>query len=194
MSVIEAATAVKKGELVIFPTETVYGLGGDALSPSAIERVFEAKGRAQSEAMSMALAEIDDIDRYAAPSSTAMSFIRTFLPGPVTPLVPKKSRVPDILTANRDTVGIRIPDHELALELLPQVGPITSTSANISGNPSASQVSDLDEITRTASVTLDGGHCTVGVGSTVVNTQTWEIVRAGAHAEEVDLWIDENVD
>ncbi len=193
MSVIDATTAIEQGELVIYPTETVYGLGGDALSSSTVERVFEAKGRAQSEAMSMALAELEDIDRYADPSATAMAFMRTFLPGPVTPLVPKKDKIPDILTAGRDTVGIRIPNHETALNLLSRTGPITSTSANISGNASASQISELDDIIEATSVVLDGGRCTVGVGSTVVNTQTWELVRAGAHAEKVNRWIEKNV-
>ncbi|MCU4717520.1 L-threonylcarbamoyladenylate synthase [Halapricum hydrolyticum] len=190
MSDLEAAVeAIESGELVVYPTETVYGLGADALDPAAVARVFDAKGRDRDEPISMAVPDLNTAIEYTAPTATERAFMHEFLPGPVTVLVERREMVPDVLTAGREQVGIRIPDHELALALLERAAPITATSANVSGQQSARRVADLDSITDSVAVVLDGGE-TGGTGSTVVDVETGDIHRRGAEADAVEAWLD----
>lgn len=186
----DAVSALKRGELVIYPTETVYGLGADALERDAVERVFQAKDRSRDEPVSLAVPDVDAALRYTHPSSDAVEFMREFLPGPVTAVVPKEDTVPDVLTAQGSDVGVRVPSHDVALDLLREFSPITSTSANLSGNPSARSVTELDDIKERVSEVLDGGRTEYGIGSTVVDTTTWSVVREGALADEVGSWIE----
>ncbi|QSG13330.1 tRNA A37 threonylcarbamoyladenosine synthetase subunit TsaC/SUA5/YrdC [Halapricum desulfuricans] len=189
MSDLEAAVeAIEAGELVVYPTETVYGLGADALDPDAVERVFAAKGRDREEPISMAVPDLHAAIEYTAPTATERAFMHEFLPGPVTVLVDRREMVPDVLTTGREQVGIRVPDHPLALDLLEQVAPITATSANVSGRPSVRRVADLDSITDSAAVVLDGGE-TGGTGSTVVDVETGEIHRRGPDADAIEAWL-----
>ncbi|QGA81146.1 L-threonylcarbamoyladenylate synthase [Halomicrobium sp. LC1Hm] len=184
-----AADAIDDGELVIYPTETVYGLAGDALDPDAVQRVFDVKGRDRSKPVSLAVPSVDAATDYTEPSERELAFMRAFLPGPVTVLAQRRSSVPDVLTAGRDRVGIRVPDHELALALLERVAPITSTSANVSGEPSARTVEEIGESVRAdAAVVLDGGR-TPGTESTVVDVAADEIVREGADCEAIRAWL-----
>lgn len=185
-----AAAAIREGKLVVYPTETVYGLGADALDPEAVEAVFEAKGRDRNEPISLAVPDAKTALKYTAPTTTERVFMHEFLPGPVTVLVDRRGPVPDVLTAGREQVGLRIPDHELALELLEEVEPITATSANRSGQPSARRVADLDSIREAVSVVLDGGE-TDGTGSTVVDVEAGVIHRRGANADAVEAWLEE---
>jgi L-threonylcarbamoyladenylate synthase len=112
-----------------------------------------------------------------------------FLPGPVTVVVDRTERVPDALTAGRDRVGVRVPDHDLALELLAAFHPVTATSANESGTGSVCHLDDLgDAIREAAAVVLDGGE-TPGSESTVVDVEAREIVRRGAMADEIEDWL-----
>jgi L-threonylcarbamoyladenylate synthase len=186
-----AAEAIERGELVVYPTETVYGLGADALDPAAVERVYDAKGRDRSDPISMAVPDIEDALAYTAPTARERRFIHEFLPGPVTVVVERRERVPDVLTAGRDRVGVRVPDHELALALLAEASPLTATSANTSGHPSARTVADLDDVREAVSVVLDGGE-TPGGGSTVVDVSAGEIHRRGALAADVEAWLAAN--
>ncbi|MGB9951918.1 MULTISPECIES: L-threonylcarbamoyladenylate synthase [unclassified Haloarcula] len=190
-TVDDAAAAVRDGELVIYPTETVYGLGADALDAAAVERVFEAKGRERDKPVSMAVPDIESAREYTDLSERELAFMREFLPGPVTVVVKRRDAVPDVLVAGRDRVGVRIPDHDLALELLAETGPLTATSANISGNPSARTVGDLDAIRERAAVVLDAGETDGGTGSTVVNVASRTIHRRGARADAVESWLDD---
>ncbi len=184
-----AVDAIERGELVVYPTETVYGLGADALDPAAVEAVFEAKGRDRSRPISIALPDIETADEYTRLTAAERTFLEAFLPGPVTVVVEREPGVPDILTAGSDRVGVRIPDHEGALELLAATGPITSTSANVSGTGSSRRVTTLDEqITRVAAAVLDGGE-TPGGGSTVVDVEHGKIHRRGARADAVEQWL-----
>ncbi len=189
-TVDDAAAAVRDGELVVYPTETVYGLGADALNANAVERVFEAKGRERDKPVSMAVPDVESAREYTHPSDRELAFMREFLPGPVTIVVERRDAVPDVLVAGRDRVGVRVPDHDLALELLAETGPLTATSANISGNPSARSVDDLDAIRERAAVVLDAGETDGGTGSTVVNVDTGTIHRRGAHADAVKSWLE----
>jgi L-threonylcarbamoyladenylate synthase len=185
-----AAAAIADGDLVVFPTETVYGLGGDALDPTAVERVFEVKGRDRDNPMSLAVPNVEAALEYTRPTARERAFMDAFLPGPVTVVVDRREMVPDVLTAGRDRVGIRIPDHELALALLERAAPITATSANRSGSPSVRRVADLDPTVREAvAVVLDAGE-TPGTESTVVDIEAETIHRHGADAAAIEAWLD----
>jgi L-threonylcarbamoyladenylate synthase len=187
-----AAAAIRDGKLVVYPTETVYGLGADALSEAAIERVFEAKGRSRDKPVSLGVPDAETALEYVRATDREQRFMREFLPGPVTVLCRKREVVPDTLTGGRERVGVRVPDHELALDLLGKVAPVTATSANVSGRPSATSVENLDgEIRDAAAVVLDGGK-TGDTGSTVVNVETGEIHRRGPNADAVAEWLEAN--
>lgn len=187
-----AETAVNAGELVVYPTETVYGLGGDALDSAAIERVFEAKDRPRDRPLSLAVPSVGAARTYTRPTDTEQSFMEAFLPGPVTVVLERRESVPDALTAGRDRVGVRVPDHDLALGLLDRVAPLTATSANRSGRPSVRRAGELDSAMRAAArVILDGGR-TPGTESTVVDVASGTIHRRGAQADAVRAWLDEH--
>ncbi|PSQ18223.1 threonylcarbamoyl-AMP synthase [Halobacteriales archaeon QS_8_69_26] len=185
-----AARAIREGELVVYPTETVYGLGADALSPDAVERVFAAKGRDRSKPVSMAVPSVDRALAYVDPTPETERFMRAFLPGPVTVVCRRGPDVPDVLTAGSDRVGVRVPDHELSLSLADRAGtPVTATSANRSGAGSARRVAGVDPSVRdAAAVVIDAGE-TPGGGSTVVDVDAGDVIRRGAMADEIAAWL-----
>lgn len=184
-----AAKAIREGELVVYPTETVYGLGGDALSTDAVRQVFAAKDRDPREPISLAVPDVDSAFEYTRPSARERRFMREYLPGPVTVVVERSSEVPDVLTAGRERVGVRVPNHDVARSLLKRTPPVTSTSANVSGTPSVVRVGDLDPaIEAAASVVIDDGE-TPGIASTVVDLAGNEVLREGPLAEEIRVWL-----
>lgn len=185
-----AVAAIRRGDLVVYPTETVYGLAADALDPDAIGRVFEAKGRAHEKPLSMAVPELAAALDYTEMTGPERQFCERFLPGPVTVLVERTDRVPDELVAGRERVGIRIPDCDLARDLARRTGPITATSANRSGEGSARRVGEIDPAICEQAVVLDDGK-TPGTESTVVNVSEARIVRRGARADDVEAWLAE---
>ncbi|WP_435095593.1 L-threonylcarbamoyladenylate synthase [Halorubrum sp. N11] len=186
-----AAEAVADGDVVVYPTETVYGLGGDALDPVAVERVFDLKGRERSNPLSLGVSSVDAALRHTQPTEFAVSFARAFLPGPVTVVVERSDTVPDALTAGRDRVGIRVPDHTVARDLLRETGPLTATSANVSGRGSVTRPDDLDDrIREGVAVVIDDGE-TPGTESTVVDPETRTIHRRGAMAGAIEAWLDD---
>lgn len=189
-----AAAAIADGELVAYPTETVYGLGADALDAGAVEAVFTAKGRDPDKPVSMAVERPGLAKTYTNPSDREQAFMDAFLPGPVTVLLERGERVPDVLTAGRERVGVRVPDHEMALDLLGAVDtPLTATSANVSGEPSARRIEDIGSPVREAiAVALDGGTTPGGQGSTVVDVSTGEIHRRGPLADDIEAWLAEH--
>ncbi|WP_135534991.1 L-threonylcarbamoyladenylate synthase [Halostella pelagica] len=187
--VANAADAARDGGLVVYPTETVYGLGADALDPAAVERAFEAKRRDRSKPLSLGVPDVDTALPYVRQTDREERFMREFLPGPVTVVCERTDDVPDVLTAGRDRVGVRVPDHDLARELLAEAGPLTATSANVSGRESVTRVGDLDpEIREAADAVLDGGP-TGGTESTVVDVAAGEVIRRGAAADEIEAWL-----
>lgn len=190
-SVAAGATAITEGELVVYPTETVYGLGADALNADAVERAFDAKGRDRSKPLSMGVPSVAAAREHVYADDHTMAFMRAFLPGPVTVLCPRADHVPDVLVAGGDTVGVRVPAHDLALALFEAAGtPVTATSANRSGDPSVRHPDDLDaELRESVAAVLDGGR-TDGAESTVVDPATGEIVREGALAGAIEAWLD----
>lgn len=184
-----AATALNRGEVIVYPTETVYGLGADATNPAAVERVFEIKGRSREDPISFAVASAVDAMKYVSLTERERTFMESFLPGPVTVVCERRSRVPPVLTAGRDRVGVRIPDHEVARELLAQTGPITATSANKTGRPNVRAVGELDKAIEDAvAAVVDGGR-TAGGESTVVDVARGTIHRPGRCHEAVAEWL-----
>ncbi|WP_049899122.1 L-threonylcarbamoyladenylate synthase [Natrinema sp. J7-1] len=187
-----AADAIESGALVVYPTETVYGLGGAALEPEPVERVFEVKGRDRTKPLSFAVPSVPSALQYVRATDRERRFMATFLPGPVTVLCRRRAAVPDELTAGRERVGVRIPDNDLALALCERAGtPITATSANVSGRESPRRLDELDpEIREAAAVVLDGGRPDGGTESTVVDVSSGTIPRRGAQADEIDAWLE----
>ncbi|AWB26834.1 L-threonylcarbamoyladenylate synthase [Halococcoides cellulosivorans] len=183
-----AVSAIERGELVVYPTETVYGLGADALDERAVSSVFEAKGRDRDRPISMAVPDLDSAAEYVHLGGRETAFATAFLPGPVTLVVQKRSVVPDALTGGRDRVGVRIPDHPIARDLLAQTGPLTATSANPSGDRAPTTAAEIDPDIEDAAVVLDGGRGS-GAPSTVVDVEQREIHRPGAAADAVREWL-----
>lgn len=184
-----AVEAIREGELVVYPTETVYGLGADATDRDAVERVFEAKDRPRDKPISVAFADVDAALTATAASDRAERFLRAFLPGPVTVVVERGPDLPDALTGGRERVGVRVPDHPLARSLAREAGPLTATSANRSGEGSVRHAADLGPALRERiAVVLDGGE-TPGGESTVVDPQRGIIHRPGLRADEVREWL-----
>ncbi len=189
----EAAAALRDGGLVVFPTETVYGLAADALDPDAVEAVFEAKGRDRDKPLSFAFPDHEAALDHVDVGETERAFMAEFLPGPVTVVVEKRDSVPDVLTGGRDRVGVRVPDHDVALALLDRVAPLTATSANVSGEPSVTNPADLDpEFRERVDAVLDDGETAGGTGSTVVDVARDEILREGAVGDAVREWLAEH--
>lgn len=184
-----AATVIEDGGLVVYPTETVYGLGADALNPAAVARVFEVKGRSRDKPVSLACPTVEATTQYAVLSPEERAFAEEFLPGPVTLVAERRPVVPDVLTAGRDRVGLRVPDHEIARSLLERCGPLTATSANKSGTGSVRRIDKLSEELVAAVDTIIEGGVTPGGGSTVVDVAQHSIHRRGAAADAVETWL-----
>jgi L-threonylcarbamoyladenylate synthase len=170
---LQAARVLRAGGLVAFPTETVYGLGAAAFDVQAVARVFEAKGRPHFDPL---IVHIPTRDRVAvvarSPSEVAQRLASRFWPGPLTLVVPKSVDVPELVTSGLDTVGVRIPDHPLALEMLSSAGvPVAAPSANLFGRTSPTTADHvIEQLGDRIDLVLDGGPCRVGLESTVVLT------------------------
>ncbi len=190
MSDLDAAVrAIETGDLVVYPTETVYGLGADALDPGAIEAVFAAKGRSRDNPLSMGVSSVRAALAYTKAGDIGRACMEAFLPGPVTVICERGPDVPDALTGGSDRVGVRIPDHGLALDLLERTGPVTATSANRSGTGSVTHPDQLGpSIRESTAVVLENGE-TPGAESTVVDPARAEILRRGAMADAVEAWL-----
>ena len=187
-----AAAAIAQGKAVVYPTETVYGLGADATDADAVRQVFEIKGRPRSKPLSVGFADREMLAASLTLTDRETAFCDRFLPGPVTVLVDRDGVFPDILVDGGDIVGIRIPDHAVARELARRSGPITATSANESGTPSVRRVDALAaSITDAVGAVVDTGE-TPGGESTVVNVATAEIHRRGPLADEIEAWLAEH--
>jgi L-threonylcarbamoyladenylate synthase len=185
-----AGAAIRDGELVVYPTETVYGLAADATNAEAVERVFELKGRDRDKPLSVGFPDVETALSTVPATERAERFARHFLPGPVTVVVARGSAFPDVLTGGRDRVGVRVPSNETALELAARAErPITATSANVSGSGSVRRVSELaPEIREGVADVLDCGE-TPGGESTVVDPERGVIHRAGPQVEEIREWL-----
>ena len=183
-----AIDALRRGELVAFPTETVYGLGARALDGAAVERIFLAKGRPADNPLIVHLAEPPD-PSVARWDDRAQRLSEAFWPGPLTLVLPRGPSVPDVVTAGRDTVAVRMPDHPLALELIRAVGPLAAPSANRSGRPSPTTAEHvLRDLAGRIPWVVDGGPCREGLESTVLDlTGTEPVLLRPGTLELADL-------
>ena len=193
----DAAAALIKGDLVAFPTETVYGLGADATNKAAIGRIYKVKGRPVGHPLIVHISSLGNLDKWARDiPEYAVNLARTFWPGPMTLILPRTDLAKDFITGGQDNVGIRIPSHKLALALLKEFEDqgglgVAAPSANRFGavsptTASAVEIELVDYLSESDQI-LDGGPCSVGVESTIINcTQDKpSILRPGAVTKEL---------
>jgi len=193
----DAAAALIKGDLVAFPTETVYGLGADATNKNAITRIYKVKGRPEGHPLIVHISSLGNLDKWARDiPQYAISLARAFWPGPMTLILPRADIAKDFITGSQDNVGIRIPSHTLALALLKEFEDqgglgVAAPSANRFGavsptTASAVEIEIADFLSESDQI-LDGGPCLVGVESTIINCTQYEpsILRPGAITKEM---------
>lgn len=185
----EPAQIIQEGGIVIFPTETVYGIGVNGLNETAIKKLYEVKQRPTNKPISLLVNSIEMIEKVAKDiTEIEYDLIKRFFPGPLTIVLKKKDIVPDIVTAGFDTIGIRMPENEIALKLIEYAGvPIATPSANISGRPSGTNLKEImKDFNDKVDYFIDGGISKIGVASTivqVVNDNPY-ILRKGKILEE----------
>jgi L-threonylcarbamoyladenylate synthase len=169
-AIMEALAILHSRGTVAFPTDTVYGLAALASENEAIEKLFAVKERPQDRAIAVLLGQVEDLSQVTQnPSPAALRLAERFWPGPLTLVVPKHPQIPAIISP-RPTIGVRIPDHPVALALLQAAGPLAVTSANLSGQANTCRAEEvLDQLHGRVDVILDGGETPGGIPSTVVD-------------------------
>ena len=189
----EPAQIIRNGGIVVFPTETVYGIGTNGLNENSIKRLYEVKQRPLNKPISLLVNSIEMIEQITQNiSELEYKLIKKFMPGPFTIILKKKDIIPNILTANGDTVGIRMPENKTALKLIEYAGvPIATPSANISGKPSGTDLEIImKDFRENVDYFIDGGKSEIGVASTIVQVIDGKphILREGSILkEEFDL-------
>ena len=179
----EAAREITAGNLVVYPTETVYGIGADIFNEVAVKNLYLAKKRPFDMPLSVAVSGKSMMERIAVLDETAEKLIDAFLPGPLTIIIEKRQEVPDLVTATSKKVGIRMPDHPVALGIIKKTGPIVATSANLHSHPDAVDIdSALSDLGPSVSLYVDSGPSRLKKPSTIVWIMNGEveIVRQGA--------------
>lgn len=174
----EAAGEIKEGKIVLFPTETVYGIGANALDEKAVNKIFEAKGRASDNPLIVHICNLDMLnDLVQEIGEIEEELITNFWPGPLTIIFNRKECIPNNVTAGLDTVGIRMPSNSVARKLIEFAElPIAAPSANISGKPSGTKIEDIiDELDGKVDYILDAGMVDIGVESTVIRVVDNEV-------------------
>lgn len=183
------ANILKSGGLVLFPTETVYGIGANGLNEEAVRKIYKAKGREEDNPLILHISNFEMLNLIAQNiSDLEYKLMKTFWPGPFTIILKKKYIVPNVVTGGLDTVAVRMPSNKIANKLIEYTGiPIAAPSANISGKPSGTCVEDIyDELASKMDYIIDGGKCDVGVESTVVKVEenSVKILRPGGITKE----------
>ena len=165
-----AADVLRRGGLVVFPTETVYGLGGDATDAEASEKIYAAKGRPSDNPLIIHIAEPADAEKYAVTNPTYYRLAKAFMPGPLTVILPRREIIPLATTGGLETVAVRCPSHPVAHRLIALCGfPIAAPSANLSGKPSPTCAADVaHDMNGRVDMILDGGESEIGLESTIV--------------------------
>ena len=165
-----AAALIRDGGLVVIPTETVYGLGGDGTNPLSAQKIYAAKGRPSDNPLIIHISEPSEAEGYAYTNELYYKLARAFMPGPLTVILPKKDTVPLETTGGLDTVAIRCPSHPVANAIIKSAGvPIAAPSANISGKPSTTAVEYvIEDFDGRVDMIIDGGACEIGLESTIV--------------------------
>jgi L-threonylcarbamoyladenylate synthase len=169
-AIARAAALLRAGDLVVIPTETVYGLGGDGTNPLSAQKIYEAKGRPSDNPLIIHVAYPEDAEKYAVTNPLYYKLASAFMPGPLTVILPKKENVPYETTGGLDTVAIRCPAHPVAHAIIKEAGvPVAAPSANISGRPSATSVKYvIEDFDGRVDMIVDGGDCEIGLESTIV--------------------------
>ena len=185
----EAVSLIKSGELVVFPTETVYGLGANAFDPAAVGKIFEAKGRPQDNPLIVHISAVGEVKEIARDVPEVFyTLAERFMPGALTVVLPKSDRIPGIVTAGGDTVAVRMPDNAFARELISRSFPLAAPSANRSKHVSPTSAGHVyDDLNGRVPLILDGGECRVGIESTVLDLTSGDpvILRPGAVTAEM---------
>jgi L-threonylcarbamoyladenylate synthase len=174
---------IRCGELIVYPSETVYGIGADIFNEAAIKKIFIAKRRPFDMPLSVGVADRKMAASIAETDENADKLMDRFMPGPLTIIVRKKKIVPDIVTSNSQKVGIRIPDHPAAMQIMKRTGPIVATSANLHSKPDAVRMEEARrDLGEAVSAYVDDGPCPLGKPSTIVWLMDGEIeiIRQGA--------------
>jgi L-threonylcarbamoyladenylate synthase len=183
----KAFSALSNGELIVYPTDTIYGLGANVFDKKAVKKLFEIKKRPFNLPISIAVSCVEDIGKIAFTDEKARKIADIFLPGSLTLVLKKKKIIPDIITSGLDKVGIRIPDNKIAIDLLSNFGPLTCTSANIHGCKTPSVISDIimQFKPKDISVYIDDGKLE-GKPSTIVDltSEKPRILRQGTISEK----------
>ena len=185
----EPAQIIKKGGVVIFPTETVYGIGTNGLDKNAIKKLYEVKQRPLNKPISLLVNNIEMVEKIAKNiTEVEYKLMERFFPGPLTIILEKRDIVPDILTSNTNTIGIRMPSGEIAKKLIEFAGvPIATSSSNISGKPSGTNITDIKkDFEGKIDCFIDNGESELGIPSTVIRIidNIPHILRQGAISEE----------
>ncbi|MCW0482923.1 L-threonylcarbamoyladenylate synthase [Gaoshiqia sediminis] len=187
-SIEKAAQCIREGKLVAFPTETVYGLGANALNPLAVAKIFELKERPTFDPLIVHIADLNDLEKLTLNRDERVyRLAEKFWPGPLTLVLPKKDLVPDLVTSGLSSVGIRMPDNEIALELIRKSGcPIAAPSANKFGRISPTTPQHVRKQLPEVDFILEGGKTHVGIESTIItlNKKGFEILRHGIITRE----------
>lgn len=174
------AYKINEGRLVVFPTETVYGIGADATNSEAVKRIFEAKGRPQDNPLIVHISNLEMLkDIVYEPTETEKLLMDSFWPGPLTIILKSKKKLPEAVTAKLDTVGIRMPDNDIALNIIEaSKKPIAAPSANVSGRPSGTELNDIyNELQDKVDIFVDGGRTNIGIESTVLKVDENNVVN-----------------
>ena len=181
----EAAEIIKHGKIVVFPTETVYGIGTNGLDEQAIKKLYEVKQRPFNKPISLLVSSMGMVNEIAKDiTEVEYKIMEKFFPGPLTIILKKKDIVPDIVTAGQDTVGVRMPSGEIARKLVEMSGvPIATPSANISGEPSGTNLQEIKKkFEGKVEIFIDGGISELGLASTIVKVVDGkpQILRQGS--------------
>lgn len=180
-----AAKLIKQGKIVVFPTETVYGIGTNGLDAQAVKKLYEVKKRPLNKPISLLVSNMEMVSQIAKDiTDIEYKIMEKFFPGPLTIILKKKDIVPDIVTAGQDTVGVRMPGGEMARKLVEIAGvPIAAPSANITGEPSGTNLQEIKKhFIENVDFFIDGGDSELGLGSTIVQVieEKPQILRQGS--------------
>jgi L-threonylcarbamoyladenylate synthase len=183
----EIVAVLKAGELVVYPTDTLYGVGADPFNENSVKKVYIAKNRPFDMPLSIAVSNEKMMESIAVLNDNARKLIRKFLPGPLTIMLTKKPNLPDILTSGSNQIGVRIPDHHFAIRLIDKFGPITSTSANLHSHPDPTEASVAQkDLKGHIGICVDCGKTRFAEPSTIVDVSEGlaEVIRKGVISQE----------
>lgn len=192
-----AAEILRNGGLVVMPTETVYGLGGNGLCENAAKKIYEAKGRPSDNPLILHIEKPEDAEKYCHTSPLYFELAKAFMPGPLTVIMPKKDIVPLSVTAGLSTVAVRCPEHAVANALIREAGfPIAAPSANLSGRPSPTNAKYvMEDMDGRVDMVIDGGESEIGLESTIVmiKNDSLTLLRPGAVTYDALSLVCENI-